>query len=339
MAITTKSKVSAQAINESPSQIKSAPTQINDASLKELQEGTTGCLFTIQRFGLKRSLNNQDMDTVSGVLGAERPSISAQKSLLNKKNAYLKALVHSLGALRNYWILSTVPFPEDGVRLLRRADIPVFDKRMNELKAEFERAAHAISEHYEEIKMDARQRLGNLYHEEDYPVTLDGCYQVSWSFAEIRVPDYLRKLSPEIFAREQERIIGQFADAVRLTEEAFIAEFKTVLANLTRALTDGDEGKKILRTATVEKMETFFNRFEALNCTGNKTLSDLIKSGRSIMHGIAPDDLRKHEALRADVRKQLEVVQQKLEQDIILPRRNIGMASPAPAPENPDAKT
>ena len=73
---------------------------------------------------------------------------------------------------------------------------------------------------FEQLKREARNRLGELFNAADYPETLAECFGFSFDFPNLAPPDYLAQLSPEIYARESRRIAAQFEQAAELAEQA-----------------------------------------------------------------------------------------------------------------------
>ena len=75
-----------------------------------------------------------------------------------------------------------LPFPEPGVRLIRRDKIEEFVGLMEEYRAELADAVANLDRHYGELKAAAAERLGRLFNPGDYPETLIGLFDVSWDF-------------------------------------------------------------------------------------------------------------------------------------------------------------
>ena len=65
---------------------------------------------------------------------------------------------------------------------------------------------------YEEVKEDARGRLGRLYDPADYPSAVRGLFGVEWDFPSVEPPAYLMRLSPDLYRQEQ-ALKGQRARA------------------------------------------------------------------------------------------------------------------------------
>ncbi len=115
-----------------------------------------------------------------------------------------------------YWRSVSLPYPEPGLRLIRQDRIEAFDRQMTDLKEELIRAVAELDEHYAELKRSARQRLGRLFDPADYPISLEGLFEIQWDFPSLTPPQYLLELKPELYEQEQARITARFEEAVQL---------------------------------------------------------------------------------------------------------------------------
>src|SRR5207302_3462761 len=119
---------------------------------------------------------------------------------------------------------------------------------------------------YDQIKDDARHRLGRLYNPADYPPQVRGLFGVDWDFPSTEPPAYLMRLSPELYRQEQERVARRFEEAVQLAEQAFVAEFTRLVSHLTERLNRSPDGeRKVFRDSAVSNLTDFFERFRRLN--------------------------------------------------------------------------
>src|SRR5262249_34855839 len=151
---------------------------------------------------------------------------------------------------------------------------------------------------------------GRLYHASDYPESLTGLFDMTWDFPSVEPPDYLRRLSPELFEQECGRVRARFDEAVRLTEAAFLDELAKLVEHLAERLSGQDDGKpKIFRDTAVENLVEFFGRFQKLNIRSNPQLDELVSQAQRIVQGVEPQQLRDHAALRQQVATQLAGVQ------------------------------
>ncbi len=220
----------------------------------------------------------------------------------------------------------TLPFPEPGVRLIKHDQVEAFDQQMADFKAELDDAVKTLDRCFEELKQAAAQRLGSLFNPADYPATLIGLFGVSWDYPNIEPPDYLIGVSSELYRQEQDRVRARFAEAVQLTEQAFLDEFAKVVAHLTVRITGTNEDgtPKVFRDSAIDNLCDFFERFRSLNVRSNQHLDDLVVQAQKAVRGVAAQDLRDSQSVRQEVVTQLAQVQTSLDAMLIdRPRRRI----------------
>ena len=169
------------------------------------------------------------------------------------------------GRIGSFWRGLTLPYVEPGVRLIRQDDIETFVHTMEGFREELHQAEADLNGVYREIKDDAQQRLGRLYNESDYPSEVRGLFEVAWEFPNVEPPNYLMRVSPEVYAEERARVAARFEEAVRLAEQAFASELTELVDHLAERLAPTAEGRpKVFRDSAVANFGEFFQRFAAL---------------------------------------------------------------------------
>jgi hypothetical protein len=59
-----------------------------------------------------------------------------------------------------------------------------------------------------------------------------GLFEVSYDFPSVEPPDYLRQLSPQLYAQEASRVAARFEEAIQLAEQAFTEELSKLVSRL-----------------------------------------------------------------------------------------------------------
>ena len=138
-------------------------------------------------------------------------------------------------------------------------------------------------------------------------------------------PDYLQQLNPELYEQECQRVQARFDEAVKLAEEAFIAELAKLVSHLTERLSGQEDGKpRVFRDSMVENLTEFFGRFRQLNVRSNEQLDQLVADAQRVIHGVDAQDLRDNQGLRQHVATEMSRVQSVLDGLLVdRPRRNI----------------
>ncbi len=276
-------------------------------------------------WGVRRTLTNQQKEEVGDTYGAEAGFISASKKLIDTRHEAFRKLTAVRTRVCQYWRGLTLPYTEPGVRLIRQADIDGFVQVMEGFRDELLSAEADLNNVYQEIKADARKRLGRLYNADDYPPAIEDVFGVSWEFPSVEPPSYLMRLNPDLYQQEQRRVAQRFDEAVQLAEQAFVAEFAKLVSHLTERISTGVEGeRKIFRDSAITNLSGFFERFRHLSVRSSQQLDQLVDQAKGLVQGIQPQDLRDNDRLRQQVATQLSQVQASLDGMMVdLPRRRI----------------
>ena len=275
--------------------------------------------------GTRKSLSSDQRQQAASQFGAEQKFISAGKKLIDTSHPAMLAVNQLRRQMTEYWKGCSLPFPEPGIRLVRQADLEQVNGQMELFKQQLAVAVSHLQNAYYEIKDQARERLGSLYCESDYPASFLGLFEVSWDFPNVEPPDYLRQLQPEIYEQECCRIRTQFEEAVQLAEQSFVEELSALVSHLSERLSGNDDGKpKVFRDSAIENLTEFFERFRRLNVSSSSELDELVDRARGVVCGVHPHTLRSDQSVRQQVATQLSGVQSVLDGLMVdRPRRRL----------------
>lgn len=292
---------------------------------QRLRTTMTAMRLSFTWFGVRKSLTAEQKAEAAEAFGADGDVLSAGKRLINTKHPKYKAVTSIRNRAVSLWKAISLPFPEPGIRLVKQDDVDSIDSQMRTLKDELGHAVAELDQHYWELKSAARDRLGRLYNESDYPVTLSGLFDMTWDWPSAEPPPYLRQLSPSLYREDCQRVQARFDEAVRLAEEAFVEELSKLVSHLTERLSGNDDGRpKIFRDSAVENLTSFFQRFRELNVGSSEQLDDLVEQAQGIVRGVQPQQLRDDGTLRQQIATQLSGVQSVLDGLLVdQPRRRI----------------
>jgi len=281
--------------------------------------------LSIQWLGVRKSLSADQKAQAAESFGAEGEFLSAGKKLLDTRHPAFRAVASVRHRAVSYWRGVSLPYPEPGLRLIPRERITTFCETLEGFREELQEAVRELDRVFDELKRQARDRLGELFDAADYPRSLSGMFGLEWDFPAVEPPNYLRQLSPELYEQESRRVAARFDEAVRLAEEAFLAELAQHIGHLAERITGADDGKpKIFRDSAVTNLREFFGRFRELNLHSSDELDRLVEQAQSVIRGVAPQDLRDSEGLRLRVASQLSSVSAALDGMLVdRPRRNI----------------
>ena len=300
-------------------------TQTERSAANRLRSTMAAVRLAFTWLGVRKTLAPEQRTTAARAFQADRELLSATKLILDTKHPSFRNVARVRSEASGYWRTETLPFPEPGVRLLPQNKLAGFDARMSQFRQELLDAARELSGQYEQIKSEARRRLGTLFNASDYPTTLDGMFDVEVSYPPIEPPNYLIALNPGVFEAEQARVRERFESAVELAEQAFAGELQKLVTHLAERLTGLQDGQpKVFRDTAITNFTEFFDRFRRLNVRSNPELDALVDQARQVITGIEPQQLRDSVRLRAMVANDFTRIEQAVG-DLLVdrPRRNI----------------
>lgn len=298
---------------------------------ERLRRAAAAVRVSLHWWGTHRRLNNEQKEEVSAGYSADARFLTAGKRIIDVRHQAYRKLTSIRSKITDYWHAMTLPYTEPGVRLLRQNDVGSFVHHMIDFRDELARAEMELDGVYDEIKNDARRRLGRLFDSRDYPSRVRGLFQVEWDFPSIEPPSYLMRINPELYEEERQRVTARFDEAVRLAEQAFASEFAKLLSHLTERLGNSESGeRRVFRDSAVGNLVEFFERFKHLNISSNPELDALVEQAQRLVQGVAPQDLRDNQALRREIVQNMTRVHSQVEGLLVdAPRRRIIRARPA----------
>ena len=304
---------------------RSSPANASRTPAQGLREGMAAVRVSFTWLGTRKSLNADQRAEAAQPFDAEGQYLSAGKKLLDSSHPAFKAVTAIKSKINSTWKSMSLPFPEPGIRLIRRDQIDEFVGLLESYQVELADAVANLDSHYDELKVTAAERLGRLFNQADYSASLVGLFDVAWDFPSVEPPDYLRDLNPALYESERARVAARFDQAVQMAETAFQEEFARLVAHLTERIAGGPDGeRRVFRDSAIGNLTEFFERFRSLNVGSSVELDALVAQAQQAVRGVAAKDLRGNQELRQSVATSLSSVQAALDGMMVdRPRRKI----------------
>lgn len=285
---------------------------------QQLRQKTVAVRLKQEKFGTNKRLTAEQIRRAADEFNTESSYLRATKKLLDTKDEAYQDVTSQLCLAKMVWRMMTVPYPEPGIRLIRKDKIPEFREKLDKIKEDLTAAVAALDAKYADLREKAREQLGELFNPADYPESLQGQFRIEFDWPSVEPPDYLKQLHPDLWEAQSKLVEARFGEAVALAEQAFTAELQKMVAHLADKLKPGDDGKpKVFRDSAVENMVEFFQRFQDLNVGSNEQLESLVKQAQDLVAGVSPGQLRKDATLRQSLSEELGTVAQTLEAMIV----------------------
>jgi hypothetical protein len=275
--------------------------------------------------GTQRKLEDRQTKQAADTFHADAKSVRASKVLIDSKHPAYKAATIIRSQARSFLRGISLPYPQEGVRLIKLSDIDRFEAQMREFRQRLDDAVATLTEHYDAIKANARERLGDLYNPTDYPNNLDGVFSLTWEYPSIEPPEYLLHYNPQLYQQKQAEVRDRFEQAVILAENAFGERLQELIDHLLERLRGVETGDtKRFSNATVENFTEFAAEFRKMNIRGNTQLEALVDRAQAVVAGVDSKAVKANGDLRQTLSTQMGEVRDAL--DTLLanqPRRRV----------------
>jgi len=255
--------------------------------------------------------------------------LRGKKLLINPE--YLGPIKTSLHMARNYLNQQALPFPLNGLSLVPKESLVDVDRMLERFKHEYWKKVEAFIAEYEPAREEAKEILGELFNDADYPINIRNKFRFDWRFLILDVPDKASILPPELYDRERRKFVTLMEETQELAMIALRTEFGDLVTYLVDRLSGNDDGKpKTFRSSMIAKMTDFLDSFQSRNFFDDDRLATLVEQARTIVAGVSPYALRYNEDLRNGIAKDMTRLKKEVDKAIEeLPRRRIRMANAA----------
>lgn len=229
------------------------------------------------------------------------------KHLLPADAASYKALNSHLANLRNVHYANTLPWTDDGWRILPAPNYDAYQDKMRAGFAQAETLLDAFIDDYPALRDEARRRFNGLFNETDYPSTREIRSRYSFGLEFLPVPagsDYRVTLSQDeidlIAARTEERV-KQAADAAQSDAVKRLYDAVGHIHERLIATTAGDDGELkpgIFRDSLIENARELCDVLKRINLYDDPILEQL-RARTETLAVTEPQTLRDNSDVRA----------------------------------------
>lgn len=212
----------------------------------------------------------------------------------------IKKIGQAESAARTFHYEQTLPWKDDGARILPSANYLHYTQEIRRLKAEFEREVGYFLGNYPDLVDDARRELNGLFDPADYPdpskITKKFGFEVEVdplpTAADFRVNlqgEEVNRIKGEI----EERLGRAQADAMR----DLFNRLHGVVKHMAEKLADKTA---IFRDSLVTNIQDLVDLLPRLNLTGDPHLEELRRKVADNLLGYEPETLRKNQFARQE---------------------------------------
>lgn len=244
---------------------------------------------------------------------ADANAARVYKSLFVKVPEYDKIksyAAESRTALKKY----SLPWSDAGIRLLPTTNVWDCKAEFNKRQAEYYALVDDFVQKYPSLLATQAFRLNGLFNREDYPTADEVRAKFEMTLNLSPLPesgDFRLDIPREAQEELRQEYEAQFGDRVAEAMAQVREELYEGIAHLHERLGyDGDK-KRVFRDTTVSNVIDMLSRVKALNITQDAAFDAVGMEAAAVLGTVTPDELRKNEAVRDDVRSRLEEMRDK----------------------------
>lgn len=235
-----------------------------------------------------------------------------------------------IGKARNYLRKISLPFPIKGCVLVPKKLIPEIQEHLKEIEWHYNSAVEDFLYWYPQTVKDAKESLGELFDECDYPTqeAVKNKFRFQWRYITIG-PSVSRVLPPSIYKEEVKKFQELMEQARSEAITALREEFVDLVTNIADKLQNHDDGRpRRLRDAAVENLKQFLDNFSNRNIFEDAQLSELVEQCRGIITNTNANAIRGNTQVREEVHLQMEKILAGIDASLEdLPRRRLRFAA------------
>lgn len=202
------------------------------------------------------------------------------------------------GRIRDFHYRYTLPWSDNGDRVLPGAAYFDYTTGLRALKSEFDTEVNTFVSNYPQLVQEARAILGAMYEPRDYPTadSIAGRFEVKTSFSTVPdAGDFRVDVGDEAVAEIRKNITANVEQRLHgATRECWDRLAEVVSAMATKLADD----KAVFRDSLVGNIEALVGILPKLNITNDKELNEVVELVRRRLL-IDPEDLRRSKTLRA----------------------------------------
>ena len=210
--------------------------------------------------------------------------------------------------VRKYFYEQTLPWMNDGSRIIASKNFMEFSAQMRKFKSEFETASKSFVKEYPRLKLEAAKKLGGLYSAEEYPSDQEIGDRFGLDVTYLPLPDEkdfrtgISDNEKKIFLKKMREVENA---AIKDCYERLHEVVKTAAAKLSSP-------NAIFRDTLIENINEIVNLLPKLNVSDDPGLEKMRREVSSIVKGITPDTLRENADERAKASKQLKEIEDRM---------------------------
>jgi hypothetical protein len=262
-----------------------------------------------------RKLDRTTTDEVVATKHAAAKDAARVNKHLLAGRTELEVIQQAVGRARQYVYDKTSPWSDSGLRLLPNTSFMSFTEKLDDFEHEFTAIVKSFVAIYPSLITAQAMALGDMFKRDDYPSANEIMTKFSFRVNYMPVPtsgdfrvDVGNAAQAELKAKldklTQERIDHAMADV----RERLGSHLKRMSDRLTTDYVQGEAKPRRFHDTLVEGALELCDLTKALNIVNDSALETARRDLEQVLVGVTPTELRKNEAVRQDVKKNVDAI-------------------------------
>lgn len=262
-----------------------------------------------------RKLDKTTTDEVVATKHAAAKDAARVNKHLLAGRTELEVIQQAVGRARQYVYDKTSPWSDSGLRLLPNISFMAFTEKLDDFEHEFTALVKSFVTIYPSLITAQAMALGDMFKRDDYPSANEIMTKFSFRVNYMPVPtsgdfrvDVGNAAQAELKARldklTQERVDNAMSDV----RERLSSHLKRMSDRLTTDYVQGEAKPRRFHDTLVEGALELCDLTKALNIVNDPALETARRNLEQVLVGVTPTELRKNEAVRQDVKKNVDAI-------------------------------
>jgi hypothetical protein len=248
--------------------------------------------------------------------GAKTKVINANKNLM-AGTGVLDTIVKYAANARAWHLSQTLPWTDNGSRLLPMSNFVEYKKQLGELEANYEALVDKFIVAYPNLVSAAAFQLGTLFDRNEYPDenTLKRKFKFTYSFFPVPTAgDFRIDINEEAKAEIMANCNSAYEDRLNNAMREAWSRLHECLSRMSERLTDNADGsRKIFRDSLVENGVELVSMLKHLNITQDPKLELARRELQSAIGAHDLDSLRDNSVAREVVKAKVDSILSKFD--------------------------
>lgn len=255
-----------------------------------------------------RKLDKRVSQEVDADKGARARAGNYQKNLLAGTHK-LDNIVKFAANVRAWHLANTLPWSDNGLRLLPMDNFLRYKERLGEYEEEYNLLVESFLNEYPTLVDAAAFQLGDLFDRNEYPEVNDIAHKFRFQYVFSPVPtvgDFRIDINEQAKAELTDNFNRNFDSRIQGAMKEAWTRLHDCLTHVSERLGDVNEGeRKVFRDSLVGNAQELVDMLKVLNVTKDPDLERARQQLAQTFTGLEVKDLRESADIRKDVRAQV----------------------------------